>query len=197
MKNDDFIWGDFIDTKICDGLLDFWQCQDILNVEDGAFASKSPKGASCYVSKVSIDVKDSKDCIIPYQINIPIIKEYIKALQKILWRYCDKFPFCEQSQFKLVEPINMQCYPVGGGYKLWHTERTGTSPSTLYRHLVFMTYLNDVPDGGTEWHHQEKYVPAQKGYTVIWPSDWTHMHRGRVSKTSKKQIITGWLSFYD
>ena len=48
MKNDDFIWGDFIDTKICDGLLDFWQCQDILNVEDGAFASMSPKGASCY-----------------------------------------------------------------------------------------------------------------------------------------------------
>ena len=58
-----------------------------------------------------------------------------------------------------------------------------------------MTYMNDVPDGGTEWFHQDKYVPAQRGYTVIWPSDWTHFHRGRVSNTSEKYIITGWFSF--
>ena len=58
-----------------------------------------------------------------------------------------------------------------------------------------MTYLNDVPDGGTEWFHQSLYVPAQKGYTVIWPADWTHTHRGRPSPTTEKQILTGWFEF--
>ena len=62
----------------------------------------------------------------------------------------------------------MQHYPIGGGFKQWHTERSNSLPGNIYRHLVFMTYLNDVPDGGTEWYHQQRYVPAQRGYTVIW-----------------------------
>ena len=89
----------------------------------------------------------------------------------------------------------MQWYPKGGGFKQWHTERSNALPGSVYRHLVFMTYLNDVPDGGTEWYYQQKYVPAQRGYTVIWPADWTFHHRGRVSTDSEKMIITGWFNF--
>jgi hypothetical protein len=58
-----------------------------------------------------------------------------------------------------------------------------------------MTYLNDVPNGGTEWFHQDKYVEAQKGLTVIWPADWTHVHRGRVSHDHEKIVATGWFSY--
>ena len=91
--------------------------------------------------------------------------------------------------------MSMQHYEKGGGFKKWHTERINSLPGSVYRHLVFMTYLNDVPDGGTEWYHQDLYIPAKKGYTVVWPADWTHFHRGRVSETSEKKIITGWLSY--
>ena len=62
----------------------------------------------------------------------------------------------------------MQCYPPGGGFKQWHTERSNALPGNTFRHLVFMTYLNDAPGGGTEWFHQDKYVDATKGFTVIW-----------------------------
>ena len=35
-----------------------------------------------------------------------------------------------------------------GGYKTFHTERTGKGEPEGSRHLVFMTYLNDVTDRG-------------------------------------------------
>jgi len=67
----------------------------------------------------------------------------------------------------------------------------------MNRLFAFMTYLNDVPDGGTEFLYQNMTVRAEKGLTLIWPSAWTHMHRGRVSNTKEKYIITGWYSISD
>ena len=56
-----------------------------------------------------------------------------------------------------------------------------------------MTYLNDVPDGGTEFLYQNLTTKAIKGNTVIWPATWTHTHRGQISQTHEKIIITGWI----
>ena len=60
-----------------------------------------------------------------------------------------------------------------------------------------MTYLNDVPDGGTKFPSQSFIAPAEKGLTLIWPAEWTHAHVGQISPTNEKYIITGWYSFYD
>ena len=187
-KNTDFIWGREIDHVVCDGLLDFWDNQRFLTVAPGqVYAEGEPTVDTSY--------KDSMDCMVPHQIAMPHVQEYMQALQGVLDEYIQRFPFCNTSRFQIVEPLSMQCYPKGGGFKEWHTERLNALPGTAFRHLVFMTYLNDVPDGGTEWYHQDLYVPAKKGYTVIWPADWTHFHRGRVSNTSEKKIITGWFTY--
>ena len=69
------------------------------------------------------------------------------------------------------------------------------TPLNKHRALVFMTYLNDVEDGGTEFLHQNVYTPAKKGLTLIWPAYWTHTHRGVVSKLKEKYIVTGWINF--
>lgn len=186
--NTDFIWGDFIDDSVVDGLLEFWHNQEILNTHEGQVLRHGD-------AAVDKDFKDSVDLHIPFQLALPHIQNYMQALQGVLDKYIERFPFCETSRFSVVEPLSMQWYPPGGGFKQWHTERSNSLPGNTYRHLVFMTYLNDVPDGGTEWFHQQKYVPAQRGYTVIWPSDWTHFHRGRVSHDSEKVVITGWFSY--
>ena len=60
-----------------------------------------------------------------------------------------------------------------------------------------MTYLNNVPDGGTEFLYQKITTPAKKGLTLIWPSDWTHTHRGQISNEHEKYIATGWYSLTD
>ena len=187
-RRTDFVWGRQIPDEICDGLLEFWDNQRFLPVTPGQVYDQGEIG-------VNKDLKDSMDVHIPHQIGMPHIQEYREALQGVLNDYCEKFPFCQTSRFQMVEPMSLQCYPIGGGFKEWHTERLSPLPGNVYRHLVFMTYLNDVPDGGTEWYHQDLYIPAKKGYTVIWPADWTLFHKGRVSHTSEKQIITGWFSF--
>ena len=38
-----------------------------------------------------------------------------------------------------------------------------------------------------------KVIKAKEGKLVIWPSDFTHPHRGIVSLDEEKYIVTGWL----
>ena len=78
----------------------------------------------------------------------------------------------------------------------WHYERN--SYQSDQRALVFMTYLNDVDDGGeTEFKFQNIKFKPERGKTLIWPTDFTHTHRGVVSKTEHKYITTGWINFFD
>jgi hypothetical protein len=91
--------------------------------------------------------------------------------------------------------VAIQHYKPNEGFYVWHTERTGAE-RVASRHLVFMTYLNDVDNGGTEFHHQKLITQAEKGLTLIWPADWTFTHRGVISPDQHKYIITGWLDYY-
>ena len=59
-----------------------------------------------------------------------------------------------------------------------------------------MIYLNDVHDGGGTHFPQYDYTPkARTGSIALWPAGWTHMHRGQVSNTEKKYILTGWYHY--
>ena len=98
-------------------------------------------------------------------------------------------------RLNITEHFNIQHYGKGGGFKKWNFESGNHNEMYIRRRiLVFMTYLNDVDDGGTEFKHQKLITPAKKGLTLIWPVWWTHTHRGQVSHTKEKYIVTGWLS---
>ena len=75
-----------------------------------------------------------------------------------------------------------------------HSERT--SLDTLHRIFAWMTYLNDVEDGGqTNFSHYGIKIKPEIGKTLIWPAEWTHAHTGEVLKSGKKYMITGWMHF--
>lgn len=94
---------------------------------------------------------------------------------------------------------NIQKYPPGGGFKNWHHEHGNfdefPDSDACRRILAWMIYLNDVPDGGTQFIDQEKTLKAVEGRVVIWPAYWTHTHRSQVSHTQTKYIATGWYIF--
>lgn len=174
------------DLGLCDRLIEYHAKS---NPKPGKIASeKDPLG------KVLPEYKDSMDCLLSDEI---LIREYLDALQKVVNQYVEKFPSCNMyAPWTIIEPVVLQYYAPGGGYKSWHTERAFANHNSARRHLVFMTYLNDVTDqGGTEFMNQKITVSAKKGKTVIWPTDWTYTHRGVVSPTQEKYIITGWYSF--
>jgi len=129
------------------------------------------------------------------------IDSYIDELVECTKQYIDEFimPNTPNTslQFRIAEDFNIQHYEIGEGFYKWHYERMFDDNMSWRRSLVFMTYLNDVPDGGTEFAHQKCEVKARKNLTLIWPADWTHTHRGVISQTKEKTIITGWLSVYN
>ena len=53
--------------------------------------------------------------------------------------------------------------------------------------------LNDVPFNNLI---KEIKIQPKKGLTLIWPSEWTHLHKGSITNETK-YIITGWLHFPD
>ena len=173
------IQGYYIPKNICDDLISFFKKH-----KHRHHIGQTGMG-------VKKETKDSTDITISY--NDSALDAYTKELQKCVVQYEKTYQGVEGiGRFAPdIENVNIQYYKPGGGFKKWHFER---HISTKDRLLVFMTYLNDVPDGGTEFFYQKVISPAKKGLTVIWPAEFTHLHRGQVSKR-EKYIITGWYNF--
>ena len=73
----------------------------------------------------------------------------------------------ENAEFALREHYNTQKYPIGGGFKICIFENDFKS-FNYDRCLVFMTYLNDVEDGGTSFKYQDIDMQIfKKGLTLI------------------------------
>jgi len=183
-----FIGGWFIeDETFCDRMIDFFE-QSNLTKTGVVFSSKG-------VEEVRTDIKDSIDLVIGPEMEIT--REYVIELEKVVTAYKEKFYYAGDTGPWKIEAINVQKYNPNGAYHRWHTERSSGGYPGVARHLVFMTYLNDVEDEGeTEFFYQQVKVKPRKGLTLIWPSDWTHTHRGIPSPSDTKYIITGWYHFF-
>jgi prolyl 4-hydroxylase len=174
-------------------------CDDIIRYHQNSNRKSSGAAHDDSSNTLIIDksIKDSID--VELDLDTDIREKYINELTRISQKYIKVFPYCSWSiPWGLVEKINIQYYPPGGGFKVWHCERSNGSYPASIRHLVFMTYLNDVTDQGeTEFFHQKIKIKPRKGLTVIWPADWTYTHKGIPSPSQEKYIVTGWLSFLD
>lgn len=180
-----YIGGWYIEKNICEELIDYFN-----------YNKKYTKQGVMGGYVVNEDQKKSLDlCISAGNFDI-IIGIYRNLLQSILMRYCERYPNAQETQrFNIFENYNLQYYEPNQGFKGWHCENGG-SLNNFHRHLVFMTYLNDVENGGTEFKNYPNIQDhAEQGLTLIWPAGWTHTHRGIISDKSEKYIITGWYSF--
>ena len=123
------------------------------------------------------------------------IRDYLEALFACHQDYLAQWPFLKEVMPRAeMGQFNIQRYDPGGHFQKVHSERT--TLGTSHRVLAWMTYLNDVEDGGaTRFIHQDVTVQPQKGKTLIWPAEWTHAHVGNVLNSGNKYIITGWLHF--
>ena len=143
------------------------------------------------------DVKKSTDMsILPNEITLPqnqLLKRYFESLFLCHKDYLVQWPFLESFAKKLViGSFNIQRYNSGEHFQQIHTERSGFT--SLHRILAWMTYLNDVEQGGsTYFSHYDLDIQPRKGLTLIWPAEWTHAHKGNLINTGSKYIITGWL----
>lgn len=183
-----FILQQFVqDLSVCDGLIEYHK------------ASKHKyEGTTSY--GVDRNIKASTDVEIGLNnVNDDAVQAYLKQLKLVSDSYIEKYKFCNHyNPWNIVESFAIQHYKPNEGYFQWHTERSTNESPNNNRHLAFMTYLNDIDDGGeTEFYYQELKIKPQKGLTIMWAADWTHTHRGITSPTQDKYIVTGWYNFMD
>ena len=174
-------------TSICDELIDYFESKK----------DKQRKGIS--IGGINTETKDSMDITIkPKEILLPgneIFKTYFNELFLCQLDYVEQWPFINEiSDTFEIGSFNLQRYKPGQHFKKIHTERSGIE--SLHRIFAFMTYLNDVEEGGsTYFKHYDLEIQPRKGLTLIWPAEWTHAHRGNILKKGSKYIITGWINF--
>ena len=176
INSETFMGGWYINHELCDKIVSIGQEND----------DKFRPGIRAY-EKVDLATLDQN-----------LNSEYCNLLYQVIEQYKEEFPWCfkELRQWGFTSP-RLQRYDPGKVYKELHCENDG-NPQVIYRHLVYMTYLNDILDGGgTEFIHQKLITPSEKGLTLIWPAQWTHYHRGIVAPCDTKYILTGWCVFID
>ena len=169
------------DMPICDALIEYHKNNmeyKYAGRSIGANSAKKSTDVTVYPASQNPFVLSYKKLLFGY------MKEYLAAYDNPL------------GELTIADGFNIQHYNPTEGYLNWHSERS--IHLTHQRALTFMTYLNDVEDGGgTEFKYQGLRHNAKKGKTLLWPSDFTHTHRGQVSPTQEKYITSGWFNHTD
>lgn len=177
------VWDGFMPKEMCDDIIR--KCLEArhnngwMNVDNGSTQFPSAKlGRSDFQylfneheSHLSNQVREYlKCCVSSYVIEYAALKP-TKMLTNI---------------------IKFQLTPPRGGYHEWHYETSSYFAAS--RELVWTIYLNDMPDGEaeTEFLYQRRRIKPTAGTVVIWPSGFTHSHKGNTVLTEDKYIITGW-----
>jgi len=123
-------------------------------------------------------------------LNAPFINQFMSNVWPV---YCERFQALSGSS-KIIFDMKVQKTVPGQGYHIWHCENNLITERN--RVCAFMMYLNDVEEGGeTEFLYQKKRIKPKKGKVLIWPAQFTHMHRGNPPLSGEKYIITGWVEY--
>lgn len=122
--------------------------------------------------------------------NSDIYIGFQNAIKQALDVYTNEYSIINRSQFGFFT-YRMQRTKVGAGFHMWHHERGRMADSS--RFLTVLFYLNDIEDGGeTEFLYIPKRIKPKAGRLVLFPSDYTHTHRGNPPLKETKYIMTTW-----
>lgn len=180
----------FKNTKICNNIINWYESNKDIASPGNIFRNSD--------FSIVPEIKESLDIgFNSVEQAISLCSDFLPLLN-FLWDcvldYISVFPEVDTQRFTM-DSFNLQGYtPPTGGFKKFHCERSDLG--VCHRNLVWMIYLNTVTDqGGTEFKYQKLIEPAEAGKVLIWPTDFTHTHRGIPSPTQSKYILTGWYKF--
>ena len=183
--------------EIYDNALSSYNCKEIIKwVENQSLI----RGLCLGPNGPRVDTKAKSDWEVHYSKTIFTNKTFVDliiadVLVKYTPLYRESYPSINNiDPWSFYDDYNIQKYDPGDGYHSLHCENAGES--TAQRVLAWMIYLNTVTDkGGTYFSAYNKTINAKEGRLVIWPAYFTHQHKGVVSKTQTKYIVTGWHSY--
>ena len=123
--------------------------------------------------------------------NKPFIDMFFNEVYPV---YVQKYSYLKKLSTHNIFEVKIQKTKIGEGYHTWHCENA--SMKARNRILAFMVYLNDVTEGGeTEFLYQKCRFKPEKNTMLVWPAQFTHVHRGNPPLSNDKYIITGWVEY--
>ena len=175
------------DDDLCKEIINFFEENKNLQ-RDGVSGS----GKNLEIKKTTDIVVNANDL---KNEKFKCLNKYINNLFESFKDYQNQWPFLKTLFKELhIGKFNIQKYSSGGHFAKVHTERSSISSS--HRLFAWMTYLNNVEDGGTtHFSHYNIEIKPEIGKTLIWPAEWTHAHNGKILNSGVKYIVTGWMHF--
>ncbi len=184
------VWENFMPGPLCDDIVAF--CAEIFE------NSASYTGHPCDEMRVIASensyggpLKRRDQAFLLNYHNMTIARHVNQVLKSCVQHYMTEY-FSLQHCSVTSYDIKVQKTSPGGGYNLWHHEDGDIRHAN--RELVWMIYLNDMPEGEaeTEFLYQKKRFKPTKGTVLVWPAGFTHTHKGNTVLTEDKYILTGW-----
>ena len=185
--NPNFIGSWIIEPNLCEEMISYFE------------NNKHKQSQGTTSEGLNIETKNRQDITLsPKELKFPenkIFKQYFQILFECYKDYNLQWPFLSSIVNHLdIGNCNIRKYESGQHFQKIHCERS--SLNSLHRLFAFMTYLNDVEDGGsTYFNHYDLEIMPRKGLTLLWPAEWTHSHKVNILNSGVKYIITGWLIF--
>lgn len=179
---DGFYWmrDGVLSSEFCQNLIrKFEDCPDKAPGETlGGYVAGKKLSTDLLLSGRSDFAEEDRTLYLSLTLNL---RDYMSQVKYIPW----KGPFDDTG-------YNMQ-RTQPGEYFNWHTDFFADPWKNTLRVLTFIWYLNDVggPGGYTEFANGIKVQP-KAGRFLVFPSDFTAMHRGVSPETETKYIVTGW-----
>jgi hypothetical protein len=185
-----FVKDDVYSAEFCASVIAYYERM----VDSGFGLSRKVEGVS-RTKKDDVTVFPTEANLIDLSATATVFKKFSDDFWGHCYReYADQFDILAELENHTIYSARIQKTKIGGGYHVWHCENTNRRSSG--RFLAYTVYLNDVCEGGeTEFLYYPKRVKPKAGSVMIFPSGFTHTHRGNPPISNEKYIITGWIEF--
>jgi hypothetical protein len=195
---DNFIglFEDVVNPEFCDLMINFFD-----NTESLGIAKTRQESEQSHSTKLKKDdLTVFHNFTIPQEIlfsTYPHLPELLEAVNHCYNLYKQEYDVFEHLANTANTPgIRIQKTKPGQGYHVWHCEHCNVGCGS--RVLAWTLYLNDVKEGGeTEFLYQKRRIYPKKGSIILWPSGFTHTHRGNPPLSGDKYIATSWIQFIE
>jgi len=177
------IFPNALDADTCGRIIDFFE-QSPVKIQSGTGAASAIQA-----------VRRSHGVHLDLQSGGPLFQAVLGSLQRSYAAYVAKYEEL-RPQPSVFEAFGIYRYQnESEGYD-WHSD--GMDPGLRYRFVSAVLYLNTVNEGGeTEFRYQNRKVAAAQGTLILFPSGWTHIHRGCPPRSGPKYVLVTWIRYGD
>ena len=179
-------------------------CEELIRIMDGldelGMLEERHGRNNISVSDSSLVFPRCEDSYKQKEVDMGFVNRmFTETFMDIFWniyypQYKKKYGVLEDIGKHSVNCVKAQKTNPGEGYHTWHCEHGDLTSSR--RLLAWTVYLNDDFDAGeTEFLYQQRRIKPGQGDLLIFPSSFTHTHRGNPPMNGAKYILTAWVEY--